>query len=605
MPEEFAEVSLAEYQALAEAWATLPPEGRPPPPLNVEQRTLGRERFQMVKLLDRGRQLGEDPRITLATLEAAGFRQVNLTQGGAGMGKSVYVHRLREAMHRHNLGSLVATAWTGVASAPYAAATLCTLLKLNSHNLSTEGKFDAAKIATLRADFRRLMCDPEKMQVFVVDEVSFLVPEALHHIDVRLRQLLDRPDVPFGGVIVELIGDFWQKEPAGQKTMAEVLVRADAPVVHASPAHDEAAPLAKGLSIFRNARRFVLTRQMRAADDPAFQEDQVALRRTDVPYPVPTTLVENLHEVQASDLREHPPFAFAPIGVLGNAERERLNFAQAEAFARWHRRPLIVWRHPLADSDAENLATFNLHDLYGSEKGMLGVFVKGAPAMLLKNMQSTKALVNGSTGHLHSLTFSGSPPPEVVAAERMQEYVRIDLAEPPYAVNFDLTLPDGDTGEGIETLVDAEGTQRRIIVPIRAQDGAHDHRLSSLYAAMAGMPKVVRIFAAWLTLSFALTDFKLQGRTMGELILSISPRPFPPHLDLRGFYVFISRVRLRSRLRVLSRPSDEEGGLNFLLKLQHVPELGVWDRGYDPLGDWSVDLALAAAEAMRLQRAGA
>ena len=121
---------------------------------------------------------------------------------------------------------------------------------------------------------------------------------------------------------------------------------------------------------------------------------------------------------------------------------------------------------------------------------------------------------------------------------------------------------------------------------------------------MAGMPKIVRILAPWLTLAFALTDFKLQGRTLGELILSICQRPFPPHLDLRGLYVFISRVRRRCRLRVLSRPSDEAGGLSFLLKLQHLVELGVWDRGYDPQGDWSLQLALDAAEAMRLQRTG-
>jgi hypothetical protein len=302
------------------------------------------------------------------------------------------------------------------------------------------------------------------------------------------------------------------------------------------------------------------------------------------------------------------------VGVLGNAERERLNFAQAEAFAKWHRRPMILWRHPLGDSDAENLGAMNLDELYSCEKGLIGVFVKEAPSMLLKNMQSTKALVNGSIGKMHSLSFSGLPPPEVVAAEAMQEFVRIELAEPPYAVNFELTLPDGDSGEGIESLLDGDGddesdpeeteTKRRIVIPIRTNNGTHDHHLISLYAAMAGMPKIIKIFAPWITLSFALTDFKLQGRTLDALILSIAPRPFPPHLDLRGFYVFISRVRLGCRLRVLFRPSDNDGGLNFLFKLQHVPELGVWDSGYDHNGDWSLPLALAAAAEMRLQRTG-
>ena len=604
MPDDFAELSLEEYNAQAKEWSTLPPDSRPPPPLNIEQRSLCRKRFEMVRILDLGRRLGEDPTVTLGRLEAAGFRQINLTQGGAGMGKSLYILRLRDAMRRYGLGEVVPTAWTGVAAAPYAAATLCALLKLRPRHLSGEQKLDETGIAGLRADFARLMCDPEKLRILVVDEVSFLIPEVLHHIEFRLRILLNRPEVPFGGIILELIGDFWQKEPArsGKGTMAEELVRADAPLDHNSFTVDEGSPKAKGLSIFRNARRFVLTRQMRAADDPPFQEDQLALRRTDVAYPVPESLVNSLEEVKTSDLRHHPPFAFAAIGVLGNSERERLNFAQAEQFARWHRRPLIIWRHPLAEADAEALGGLNLNDLYRSEKGMLGVFVKGAPAMLLKNIQSTKALVNGSVGKLHSLTFSGDFPSQITTAERMGEYDLIELPEPPYCVNFEVTLPDGDNGDGIETLLASDGTRRRIVVPILTKDGAHEHHLSSLYSAMAGIPKVLRVFAPWLTLAFALTDFKLQGRTLGELILSIAPRPFPPHLDLRGFYVFVSRVRQRSRLRVLFRPSDVNGGCSFLLKLQHLPELGVWDRGYDSKGDWSPTLAMEAAEAMRLQR---
>ena len=244
-------------------------------------------------------------------------------------------------MRQRELGGFVVTAWTGVAAAPYAAPTLCTLLNINCRALSAEQELSVTQIAKLKVEFTKLVCDPKDMIIWAVDEVSFLAPEVLHHVDRRLRELTDQPNVPFGGIIIELIGDFWQKEPAGQISMAEELVRSDAPINSAGTPLDEGKPKAKGLSIFRNARRVKLLSQMRAADDPPFQEDQLALRRTDIPYPVPKTLVDSLTEISASDVREHPAFAFAPIGVLGNSERERLNFVQAEQFAKYHRRPLL------------------------------------------------------------------------------------------------------------------------------------------------------------------------------------------------------------------------------------------------------------------------
>ena len=60
---------------------------------------------------------------------------------------------------------------------------------------------------------------------------------------------------------------------------------------------------------------------------------------------------------------------------------------------------------------------------------------------------------------------------------------------------------------------------------------------------MAKVPRVLRHRGHPLTLAFALTDFKVQGCTESYVTLSIAPRPFPPHLDMKGFYVMISRVR--------------------------------------------------------------
>ncbi len=73
---------------------------------------------------------------------------------------------------------------------------------------------------------------------------------------------------------------------------------------------------------------------------------------------------------------------------------------------------------------------------------------------------------------------------------------------------------------------------------------------------------------------------------MDELLLSIAPRPFPPHLDLKGAYVIVSRVLTRKCLRLLHKPSRAEGSLDSLLRLRHTPELKAWNDGYNENGDW-------------------
>ena len=106
-----------------------------------------------------------------------------------------------------------------------------------------------------------------------------------------------------------------------------------------------------------------------------------------------------------------------------------------------------------------------------------------------------------------------------------------------------------------------------------------EYRVSSLFAAMTGVPRALHFVAGHLTLAFAVTDSKLQGKTLNELMLSLAPRPFPPRLDLKGYYAIISRGRRITQLRALHRPPEEDGGLSHILALQYVrTATGAWAR---------------------------
>jgi len=263
-----------------------------------------------------------------------------------------------------------------------------------------------------------------------------------------------------------------------------------------------------------------------------------------------------------------------------------LNRKQAETFARAHGLPLVLWKQPLTGRAAELLDAGTIQELYDNEPGLWGAFVRGAPAMLTENIQPTKLLANGACGYMHSLSFLDDEPPEWADAAAAPGYSLVLLDDPPLAVNFQLTLPDGDDGEGIDSLVD-----NAVVVPIVQSKHVDTYDTTSLWACLKGVPKTLRFRPHPVTIAFAVTDFKLQGKTKDELLLSIAPRPFPPHLERKAFYVMVSRVRTRRRLRVLHKPAKAKGGFGNILQMKHTPELAAWNDAYDENGDWEPERA--------------
>ena len=55
---------------------------------------------------------------------------------------------------------------------------------------------------------------------------------------------------------------------------------------------------------------------------------------------------------------------------------------------------------------------------------------------------------------MHSLSFSGDTTTELTEAMAAPGFSLVGLDEPPLTINFQLTLPDGDDGAGIDSLVE-------------------------------------------------------------------------------------------------------------------------------------------------------
>ena len=102
------------------------------------------------------------------------------------------------------------------------------------------------------------------------------------------------------------------------------------------------------------------------------------------------------------------------------------------------------------------------------------------------------------------------------------------------------------------TTSDSAGDEGNCIIPVYMSDNTETAKIYGLAAAREDIATL-----SWRSFpilpAFALTDFKLQGRTLPKLIMSIADRPFPPYIDLVAFYVMVSRVTASNGLRVLKR----------------------------------------------------
>ena len=290
---------------------------------------------------------------------------------------------------------------------------------------------------------------------------------------------------------------------------------------------------------------------------------------------------------------------------------------------------LVRWPRTFVGRSATWLDADQASELAEHEPGLMFSFVVGAPAMLLSNAagQPTKRLANGSPAIFHSLTFEGETPREYDEALERGGFHEIVLDEPPLSVNIVPDLEQRDDNYGIESLIspvcpscgsnDAQSRgggshgmccygcaacaatwKQPLIVAVleERQKWRKTHSCVSLFAASSvHVPKTLQYTGHPVTCALTLTNFKMQGGTFPKLIVSAHPKPFPPHLNLEAWYVFISRPKTLEGLRLLCKPTAREGGLQNVTDLRHAPEMRVWNQGYDDDGHWSVARAKAAA----------
>ena len=299
------------------------------------------------------------------------------------------------------------------------------------------------------------------------------------------------------------------------------------------------------------------------------------------------------------DVEADAAWRFALIGVLSHRERDALNVAQLHNYAQFHGLPVVRWRRQLDLATA--LGDAPVDEIYDNEPNLWDYFVEGAPGLMAENMNPPRHLVNGTPCLFDHLRFAGGEVPAALeAAYGRGTYGVVTLDEAPEAIVVrvgstsddpyywhEIALPDLRE----ELVAAADAADQLVVLTLAAK--TDDVEITSAVAATHGVLSKLKTRTFPVMLAFALTDYKVQGRTLPKLVINMPARHKAPFMDLEAFYVLQSRVQLKKNLRFLRK--DETALVN-LAKKRYNAFLCAWDNGYDDHGLWNDARATDAYE---------
>lgn len=433
--------------------------------------------------------------------------------GGPGCGKSYFA----AALLRHAGPLTIACSPTGVvASALRHGRTLHSVLGMTHAGFTREPN----RLAELRAAL-------QGKRIVLLDELSMVSEELLKKTVHRLRDLLDKPDVAFGGLAIVAMGDLLQLPPVG------------------------GTPLYRGGdgSLFASFHMVRFNTQVRAASDPQHMAALAQLRQVASPQPCNDVVHQYLlHRVLThDDLRRDPTWADATFVVSSNEQRHLNNEQLIARFSASHAVPVFKWRQPV-DFRGHLLPEAATNVLYNTHGDLWGWFAAGAPAYITHNISPSKGIANGTLVRLHALKIADDNHGDLERVQSARPGGVVELDRPPQAVLVELVQL---SPEAVAAWPPAESAvPGRAIIPLVSSDKPKKLKLR-------GSTRFVLYRPLPYELGFCVTFHKVQGRTCPRVVLDVSALRYSKALNLAAFYVGFSRVRSGRDLRILPFLNEE------------------------------------------------
>jgi hypothetical protein len=515
-----------------------------------------------------------------------------LVLGGPGVGKTHFVKRL--ILELEGMGhSLVSVAFTGVAACNIPGGR--TIHSVFGIPMKAS---ESRKLAPLGAEQAYVLkVFVQNCSFLLIDEISMVSPALLGMMHERLQQAMDN-NLPFGGLEVIALGDFYQLQPCNPPAMFTAIMD----MVQGGGA-ERTGPINStgyrqvGAGLFKTFKLIELKQQMRAREDTIHSAWVEKFRDPSCRQPVDDEFIALLHSraLSEQDVIDDPSWAWAPIAIAGNMEKRELDWRQAKAFAAAHGVPLVVWNNTITKPESlAHSGRAQLNNLYAQEIGLRSFFVKGSPAYLSQNWRKggvSRGLANGTSCTMHSLTFRMETHEQRHTAH--EKLLQIQNASPgeivdlgsvvPLSINVIHSVTASEArnwpanGSLVPPEIDESNSTGTVVVPVLC-DSSDDIRTRSCGNFWAGGQ--VKFKCHSLEPAFAITYHKLQGKTVSKIILDLRKRPGICIKDVtfEGLYVGWTRVRKGADIRVI--PCGNRGTFDHLKKLGPSSKLIAWMSGF-------------------------
>ena len=144
-----------------------------------------------------------------------------MVSGGAGAGKSTVIRTLSQLVQKeaHKEGNLLPypavlkTSFTGTASANIDGNTLN-----GAFNLGFDSKMHYPLNDKARTEKKKQL---KYLIMLIIDEVSMVKSDMMYQLDLRLQEIKEKPNIPFGGIAVFVFGDLMQLKPVMGRFVCE------------------------------------------------------------------------------------------------------------------------------------------------------------------------------------------------------------------------------------------------------------------------------------------------------------------------------------------------------------------------------------------------
>ena len=512
-----------------------------------------------------------------------------LIHGGPGVGKTFLLNMFKRMLEATGVGC-VSTAYMGVAASIVPGSeTLCSLFCIPVD--AEKGAVKDKCLKELTTVEHTLMSEKfDQRHCLIIDEISLVGITIKGKINQRCQAIApdDMKHLPFGGMSVVIVGDFYQIPPVGDGSLYKGVMDRYVHKTAEFKTRDPSLPSMIGTDLFRRFILIELTTQCRAAKDPKHGRILRLLREALVEYPITDEVLTYLqqHVLCRDDVAEpRSAWTLAPVITTGNGERFNILLDLAIRSAVTLAVPVVRWKLPLLGDNASRYSSQALPVLYQQEQALWGTFVQGAAAYIKgPNVNPPKGCANGSPVIMHSLVLLNSSDKMRVANAKPGEVIILD--SPPAHIIVRLMVIDASLRPPNETLVKDE-----VVLPLPTN--RFGNRSEDVGPVGRHLACTVNVKDHIVESGFAITFHKIQGRTIPKIILELNQRPFKPSISYNMFLVALSRVATGNDFRIL-RPVNGILGLRYLQKLQPDPDLALWLSGYDEHGVWSEERASAA-----------